>query len=208
MSWFLILPGALLAPILHEWVKARVSHALGDRTPMKNGYLSGRPWRFVEPVGFIFMLAFGVGWGRPVPTNALHYRDRRMGVVLTYSLPIVANLLAGLGTMALWSVLTEPVLNAFVNTFGLMEGISWFGHLGHGVHLFAQMNLNLAIFSLLPIAPMAGSKILPLFVNPHTAFTLTRYEKQAQMIMMLLLIFGIIQGLVMPISTALMRIWM
>jgi Zn-dependent protease len=202
----MLLPGALLAPIIHEWTKAAVSAGLGDRGARR--YLA-RPWRLVEPVGFIFMLAFHVGWGQPVQTNALHYRDRRMGTVLTYTLPMVANIIAGLLALALWSVVSTPVVVGMHNAFGATTAAALVPLYIHvAVQQFALMNFNLAIFNLLPIAPMAGAKLLPLFVNPQTAFTLTRHEKQMQILLIFLLVFGVIQGLISPISSFLMRIWM
>ncbi len=77
MSYLYAIPGALLAPIIHEWVKAMCSARQGDPTPKAKGFLCGNPFKYFEPIGFFLMIMFGFGWGRPVPTSALYYKDRR-----------------------------------------------------------------------------------------------------------------------------------
>ena len=69
MRYLYMLPAAFLVPVIHEWVKAMVSTALGDPAPGRHGFLTANPFKYFEPIGFFFILLFGFGWGRPVPTT-------------------------------------------------------------------------------------------------------------------------------------------
>jgi len=144
----LMFPGAFFAPVIHEFTKARVSAALGDPTPKRHGFLTYNPFKFFEPIGFIFMLAFrGVGWGQPVPTSPLHYKDRRKGVLLTYTVPMFVNLLVGLLALGIWQLLL-PLLASWASGL-FVQGITWptevIGYLSITVFLFAHC-LHLLLF--------------------------------------------------------------
>lgn len=199
MHFLLLLPGAFFAPVIHEWVKARVSGVLGDPSPRKGGFISCNPLRFFEPIGFIFMLYFQVGWGRPVPTSPFMYRNKRAGTILTYSAPIVANLLVGMLTIFFLSLFRDTI-NEWVYAFG--GAVS---HLRRSAELFGRLNIRLAVFNLIPVYPMAASKLLQLFVSPRTAMQLNNYEKRMQILLFLFLIFGVLEMIVLPVSNIFVR---
>ncbi|MCL2048416.1 MAG: site-2 protease family protein [Defluviitaleaceae bacterium] len=192
LFWLLVnLPGAFFAPVIHEFTKARVSAALGDPQPRKNGFITFDPLRFFEPIGFILMLAYGVGWGQPVPTSPFYYKDKRKGIALTYITPIIANLFVGMAVIFLASVLRRIPL----------EIMQWGdGFLIYALTRFGRLNIRLAVFNLLPIHPLAMSKLLPLFVSPETTMTLNQHEKPMQLLMLFLLMFGVLDGIIEPIT--------
>jgi len=201
MRYIYMLPAAILVPAIHEWVKAMVSAAQGDPAPRKHGYLTANPFRYLEPIGFIFILFCGFGWGRPAPTTALHYRDRQRGVILTYTIPVLVNLLLGvvavLGVRILAAGMVWP---SFINlrhhiTFYLFTD-NWFLRLepNYIVALllahFAILNINMAIFNLIPVFPLAANKLMLTFSNPDTIARLNHYEKPMQVILILLLVLS------------------
>jgi len=208
----LAFPAALLAPAIHEWTKARVSSALGDTLPKNNGFITFNPFKFFEPIGFIFMMYFQVGWGQPVPTSPLYYKDRRKGIMLTYLTPIVANLFIGLFTAAIWSFFV-PTLSTWVITTSLENGIPWlqnvFLWLRDIVLNFARFNVGLALFNLIPIHPMAGNKLIQLFVSPEACARINHFEKPMQILLFILLLFGVVNGLLVPVRESLLRmVWL
>ena len=79
-------------------------------------------------------------------------------------------------------------------------------HLDTMVSLFAICNVMIAVFNLVPIAPMAGNRLLQLFVAPETAMRINHYEKPLQILMILLLIFGILQSLIFSVADMIMRL--
>ena len=202
MLYLLLLPGAFLAPVIHEFAKARISMALGDITLKNRGFRTWNPLKFFEPIGFFLMMYFRVGWGQPVPVSPLYYKDRRKGIILTYTIPILINILIGLLVLAVWRLLRYDAL-VWASTMQHAGGITWLPsavvNFDIAILFFAQCNIGLAIFNLIPIHPMAGSKLLPLFVSPETAMRMSHYEKPMQIILFIMLIFGVVQGAVVPV---------
>ena len=67
----------LVATTLHEFVRAVTSTLLGDKKPRQDGRLTLNPVRHFEPIGFILAFLTGCGWGKPVETSALYYKNRK-----------------------------------------------------------------------------------------------------------------------------------
>ena len=204
IGYLLLFPGALLAPIIHEYVKARVSASLGDVTIEKQGLNSFGIKKFFEPIGFFFMMYFNLGWGQPVQVSPLYYKDRRKGLLLTYLVPIAVNILLGLFILLVWGLLSPGL--AVWGVRHAMEGSGFpnlmLAYVEAGIILFARTSIGLAVFNLLPVNPLAGSKLLPLFLPPESAIRLTYYEKPMQIIMILMLMLGFLQMLIFPIRDA------
>ena len=187
MRYVYLLPAAFLAPVIHEWVKTLVSTAQGDPTPRNHGFLTLNPFKYFEPIGFLLILLFGFGWGRPVPTGALHYRDRQRGVILTYTIPVLVNLLLG--------IISVVVIDLMV--IRLYEP----GHIGIlFLYNFAVVNINLALFNLLPVYPLAANKLLITFSRPENIARINHYEKVMQVGLIILMVFGFIPNLIGPIT--------
>ena len=204
VGYMLLFPGAFLAPIIHEYVKARVSAALGDVTIEKQNLHTFGIKKFFEPIGFFFMMYFNVGWGQPVQVSPLYYKDKRKGLLLTYLVPIAVSILLGLFVLLVWGAV-RPAMIAWGAQQALL-GSGWQNlavmYIEAGVILFARCNIGIAVFNLLPVSPLAGSKILPLFLSPDAAVRMNYYEKPLQIILILMMMFGLVQALVFPIRDA------
>lgn len=87
------IPAIMIATTIHEFTRAAVSSSLGDKLPREQGRLTINPLKHFEPIGMILMLACGFGWGLPVNTSALYYKDRKKGVLITAVAPTIANLI-------------------------------------------------------------------------------------------------------------------
>ena len=204
IGYLLLFPGALLAPVIHEYVKAKVSAALGDVTIEKQGLRSFSIKKFFEPIGFFFMMYFHVGWGRPVQVSPLYYKDKRKGMLLTYLVPVAVNILIGLLVLLVWGALRPglAVWSARQALAGSSLPNFLFPYVEAGIILFARTNIGLAVFNLLPVHPLAVSKLLPILVSPDAAVRMTYYEKPMQIIMILMLMLGFLQMLIFPIRDA------
>ncbi|MDR1664273.1 MAG: site-2 protease family protein [Clostridiales bacterium] len=231
--YLFMLPAAFFAPVIHECVKAYCSARLGDPSPKNKGFLSGNPLRYFEPVGFFCVLIFGYGWGQPVPTSPLYYKDRRRGVLITHIVPSVINLLVGLITAAAVRIITvvfPSVFGALPQDGGLTVSFlnnigGAFGYLGQfegvtfgaaaafaGVavlHTFSAVNIGLALFNIIPVYPLDGAKVLQLFLKPNLSVQMTHYEKIFQVILLLLLGMGLIRSVLQPVTDLILRlVWL
>ena len=143
---FLILP-------FHEWAHAEAAYLLGDKGIKERGRLSLNPLSHIDPVGALFMLLIGFGWAKPVPVDSRYFKNPKLGMGITALMGPVANLVAGFAGLLVYygikcaspSFLVSDGLGGIVRVF---------------LVFYVQVNVNLAVFNLLPIPPLDGSKIL------------------------------------------------
>ena len=168
---FLILP-------LHELAHGFVSYKLGDSTAKRQGRLTFNPLASIDPIGALFILLFGFGWARPVPVNPGNFKNRRVGMALTALAGPVANLLAALiGGLAYYGVL---LLTGYMGPDWLYQGIGF----------FVSINVSLAVFNLLPLPPLDGSKVLGAFLPAKIEMQYYKYQRIIIPIIFVLLISG------------------
>ena len=207
MRYIYMLPAAFLVPVIHEWVKAVVSTLQGDPTPRMQGRLTLNPFKHFEPIGFMFVLVYGFGWGNPAPTGALHYRDRQRGIIVTYVTPVLVSLLLGFGAAFLASVLAARAYSLMFDMLSIRNFLM-FNFWDPDLTLiaivllshFAFISINIALFNLIPVYPMAAHKLVQVFSRPDTIAWLNHYEKPMQIFLILLLAFGMVGTLFQPLS--------
>lgn len=155
---FLILLVALLAAItIHEAAHAFASSKLGDQTAKMLGRLSLNPAAHLDPIGTLFLLFFGFGWGKPVPVNPQNFKN-----------PVFDEL-----KVSLAGPLSNFLLAAFLS--GILRIPNLPGLLISALSLIIFLNLILMIFNLLPIPPLDGSKFLKIFVSEQVFLIIQQY---------------------------------
>ena len=194
---------AFCALVLHEMVKARCSTAMGDPTPKKSGLMSGNPFRYLEPIGFIVTIIFGLGWGRPTPTSPLYYKDRQKGILVTYLTPSLVNLFAGLVVAILGGVLYIAANQAIPNVLPIVTTINtWILRF---MSAFAHLSIAIAIFNMIPVPPLDAAKLLQAALSPSAAIKMTQNEKVLQLALMLLMVMRIITDIIYSITRVLVN---
>jgi len=162
----------LLSVIIHEVSHGYAALYFGDETAKHAGRLTLNPIKHLDPFGSIILPALLVlsgtglvfGWAKPVPYNPNNLRDRKKGTILVASAGILANLLLAI----LFSIVIRIMF-----AMGL-EGSSFIDI----ATLIVFINLLLAVFNLVPIPPLDGSKILFEFLparSHHIAYNMERY---------------------------------
>jgi Zn-dependent protease len=184
---------ALVAGItFHEFSHAFVADRLGDRTARMMGRVSLSPARHLDPAGSMFMLIAGFGWGKPVPVNPMRLRNgpetgRAMvaaaGPVSNLILAALAGLPIQLGLVDWWNPLTRPFT---LDQWSTGDYIALF----LGAMIF--FNLVLAVFNLLPFAPLDGFAVAVGILPRDLGMSVARLEKYGPLILMLLLLLPLV----------------
>ena len=163
----------------HEFSHAFTADQLGDHRPRALGRVSLNPVRHIEPVGAIFFLIAGFGWGRPVPVNLYALRPGRIGMAMVAGAGPIANLVVAV---------VFAVVFRGLHMSGLLDDAgSFVTQLLFSIVLF---NVVLALFNLLPIPPLDGYNIVLPFLPPRTAFVVQRYAQYGMLALLLLVVLS------------------
>jgi len=137
----LFLPALLIAITVHEFAHAWAADRLGDPTPQLQGRLSLNPLKHLDPIGTLMLLFFRFGWGKPVEFDPYNLRHpRRDAALISLAGPAINLILATVLSLVL-KFSPSPLFSIFLYPVILI-------------------NINLAIFNLLPVPPLDGAKIL------------------------------------------------
>ena len=166
----------LIAMPVHEWAHAFVSDKLGDRTARELGRLTLNPFKHIDPWGFLSMLLIGVGWAKPVPVNPSAYKNRKAGMAVTAAAGPLSNLLLAFFTMIIYKVYYYGCLLA-LGPAARGPLPLWMNVSSMVLYYFIYINISLALFNLLPIPPLDGSRVVGLLVPNRFYYAIQRYER-------------------------------
>ena len=181
---FSVVP-ALLCITLHELAHGYTAYKLGDNTAMLAGRLTLNPLRHIDPWGLVMMVLFRFGWAKPVPVDMRHFDKPRQGMAITALAGPVMNVLIAAVFIFLYGLLYTPLY---------IKGGAFAQSLFQMVVTTGYLSLSLAVFNLIPISPLDGSKVLFAFLSDSAYAKLMRYERYGMIIVMLLVITGAVSG--------------
>jgi Zn-dependent protease len=196
LSLLLLAPPILLALTFHEYAHAFVAHSYGDDTAKQSGRLSLNPLRHLDPLGTIMIFLVHFGWAKPVPINPHRLQNPKKDMLWISAAGPLANMILAL--------VSGILLRLIFAAFGEPDQHSITGLLTFMVILSLKINLALAIFNVLPIAPLDGSKILFGLLPPKHESKIYLLERYGPFILIGLIVFGqftgvsILGGLIWP----------
>lgn len=165
----------------HEYAHALVATKLGDQTARLSGRLSLNPMRHIDPLGALMIVLVGFGYAKPVPVNPRNFKNPKVGMALTALAGPCANLL-----MATVFLLLKNIILLFPTSNPIVLALAYF-------FIFAaSINIGLAVFNLLPIPPLDGSRILQLIIPSKYYFKFLQYERYVVIVVFVLLLTGIL----------------
>ncbi|NLI11934.1 site-2 protease family protein [Pelotomaculum propionicicum] len=172
----LMLPAIVIGLTFHEYAHGYVAYRLGDNTARDHGRLTINPLAHVDPVGLILLFLAGFGWAKPVPVNPYNLKgDVQKGMLYVSLAGPTMNLLLAIAGAIVWGALAGFKMRYFSD---IMEYI---------IHI----NIVLAIFNLIPVPPLDGSKILA-GILPGRQNWLYQLETYGVIILILLVFSGAI----------------
>ena len=151
---------------VHESAHAYAAYRLGDETGRLSGRISLNPFDHLSQSGTIMMLLIGVGYAKPVPVNIRNFKNRKLGFALTAAAGPLSNIL-----MSLIAVLVAALIAAFAASSNAAVLMNLF------FFYVAVYNFSLALFNLIPIPPLDGSRLVTLFLPDKYYYKLLQYER-------------------------------
>jgi Zn-dependent protease len=206
LNIILSLVAVFTAIVLHEVSHGYVAFRLGDPTPRQRGRLTLNPLAHIDPIGTILVPLVLVlfnspilfGWAKPVPINPNYFRNPFKGMLYVAIAGPLTNIAlavvsAGIGRLILSALSVSLPIG---NTFGANLMSAGFYLLG----VFVIMNVILAVFNMIPIPPLDGSRVLTYFLPPGGRRIMIILERYGFLIIVGLLMLGAIQGLFSLVS--------
>lgn len=181
---------ALICITLHELSHGWVAYKLGDNTAKDRGRLTLNPIKHIDVMGLVMMVVFKVGWAKPVPVNMNNFKNPKRGMAVTALAGPLSNVIIAAVFLFLYGVLFYPLT---------MTGSAFWAEILNMVQITSYLSLGLAIFNLIPIPPMDGSKILFSVLSDEGYYKLMRYERYGMILLFLVVATG---ALGQPLSTA------
>lgn len=151
------LPALLISLSIHEYAHALMAYKLGDVNQKIRGRLTLDPFKHIDPMGFICMLLFRVGWGKPVMVDDRNFKNRARGTMLTALAGPLSNFVLALLLTIIYKILIEVGVFTIATTGAMLI-------VENMLSIAISFNIVFGVFNLIPLPPLDGSKVLAYFL--------------------------------------------
>ena len=170
---------ALICITLHELSHGFVAYKLGDNTAKNMGRLTLNPIKHIDIFGLIMMVVFKFGWAKPVPVNMRNFKNPKHDMAITALAGPLSNVLICCVVLFIYGLVYLPCN---------LAGTEFAGSLLYAVYITAYLSIALAIFNIIPIPPLDGSKVLFSLMSDEGYMKLMRYERYGMLLLLVLIV--------------------
>lgn len=184
MQRVMLLVPMILSLSVHEWAHAWSAFKLGDDTAKMQGRLTLNPMAHIDPIGTLLLPLLGIpfGWARPVPINPARFRREvhmSTGMALSASAGPLSNLILAVLCAVSYGVLYRVAPGVLEE-----QGVQLL--LRYGI----ELNVGLAVFNLVPIPPLDGSRILERLMPYSMRATWDAFQRMSPFLLIAFIYFG------------------
>jgi Zn-dependent protease len=169
-------PILLIALPFHEYAHAFVAWKLGDPTAKDAGRLALNPFKHLDILGVLMMYVAHIGWAKPVPVNSVYFKNRRKGMLLVALAGPLSNVLLAFVFILLMGFVVKLIAMGVIKP-GSETMVTVLSYVVAFFQIFSRVNISLAVFNLLPVPPLDGSRLISAFVPEESYFRFARYEQ-------------------------------
>ena len=199
LNLVLTIPGVLIALTFHEFAHAWMANKMGDETPKIQGRLNLNPLSHIDPVGFVFLIVAGFGWGKPVQIDSRNFNGKKSlssaEAIIAAAGPIMNFILAFVFMIIYYAL--------FVSTNAL-GGLSyqWQQIILVVISYTISINIGLGVFNLIPLPPLDGSKILMHFLPAGGKEWFYKNSQLFYIVFLILFVTGLSSVVLTPVFSA------
>jgi len=192
-NMLIALPAILIALTFHEYAHGQVADWLGDDTPYYQGRLTINPLPHIDWIGFFALMFLHFGWAKPVQVNPYNFKkiSIKTGMMLvSIAGPLMNILLALVGMIALRLLAFDPQLGTYSGSMSALIQM---------IVPLVEINIILAVFNLIPVPPLDGSKILAGLLPDKGADFIYSLEQFGPLILLLIIFTNLADKIIWPL---------
>ncbi len=169
----------------HELAHGFAAYKLGDNTAKNQGRLTFNPLHHINYIGAVCLLLVGFGWAEPVPVDPRYFKNPKRDMALVALAGPAANIIAAIVGGFLLKLFRVCVPDEYIAQ-------TWYSAVYYFFFYYSSVNISLAVFNLIPLPPLDGSKILGAFLPHQTYVKMLMNERTLSTILIILVATNVV----------------
>lgn len=178
----ILVPVILFSLTIHEYAHALVAYRLGDDTAKRQGRLSLNPLVHLDVLGTLLLFIVHFGWAKPVPVDPRNFRNPKKDMLMVALAGPVSNILT--------AIAAAVILKALFENFAAIPPGSGADVAARMLVWFMYIGIVLAVFNMIPVPPLDGSRVLYGLLPDSLAYRYARFETYGIFILFAFFLFG------------------